>query len=92
MNIKILDCTLRDGGFINDFNWSKKFVNSYFKLINKLPLEIIEVGYWKQRNKSSNLFYNIDEEYLYSIKKKNSQKNSCHRRFSLSIKGYFKFS
>lgn len=68
--INILDCTLRDGGFTNDFNWKENFVNEYFKLTNKIPLSYVEVGYWKQKNKSKNKFYNIKEEDLVKFKKK----------------------
>ena len=58
--MKIIDCTLRDGGFTCDFNWSKRFYNDYFKLTNYLDIDYVEVGYWQQKNKSRNLFYNID--------------------------------
>jgi hypothetical protein len=28
--MKILDCTLRDGGFVNNFNWNIEFAKRYF--------------------------------------------------------------
>ena len=37
--MKIIDCTLRDGGFTFDFNWSKNFYFDYFKLTNFLNVE-----------------------------------------------------
>ncbi len=39
---RILDCTLRDGGFTNDFNWSESFVNDYFKAINSVPVDMLK--------------------------------------------------
>jgi 4-hydroxy 2-oxovalerate aldolase len=44
-NYKILDCTLRDGGYINNWNFSDNFVNKYFKMINILPIEYVEIGF-----------------------------------------------
>ncbi len=43
--MKILDCTLRDGGYYNNWDFSDKHVNTYFSNINKLPIEYIEIGY-----------------------------------------------
>ena len=31
--MKILDATLRDGGFVNDFNWNFDFARKYYDLI-----------------------------------------------------------
>ncbi|MDC3177413.1 hypothetical protein OA960_02690 [Pelagibacteraceae bacterium] len=83
---KILDCTLRDGGFTNNFNWTNSFVNDYFKVINSLPVEFVEVGYWKQENKSSNKFYNINETDLIKFKKNCKKKISIMNDFHYCIK------
>ena len=34
-NLTILDCTLRDGGYYNNWNFSKDFINDYLKTIYK---------------------------------------------------------
>ncbi len=44
MKIKVLDCTLRDGGFINDWNFGKYAINNIFSRLVKSGIEIIEVG------------------------------------------------
>lgn len=49
-NIKILDCTLRDGGYYTDWDFSKDIVNNYIQATNSLPIDYLELGY---RNKSS---------------------------------------
>ena len=58
-SVKILDCTLRDGGFTNDFNWSKKFQNQYFKTVNSLPLEFVENNGMHFYNTSSPLLFHF---------------------------------
>lgn len=51
---KILDCTLRDGGYYTQWDFDSNIVESYIHAMNNLPIDYIEVGY---RN-------NIDKDYL----------------------------
>jgi 4-hydroxy 2-oxovalerate aldolase len=62
--LKIIDVTLRDGGFVNDFNWDLKQAKSHVNAMADIGVHIIELGYWKQTEKSSNPFYNMDENTL----------------------------
>lgn len=43
--MKILDCTLRDGGYYTSWNFNKQIVENYFKSLNNLPVEYLEIGY-----------------------------------------------
>lgn len=43
--MKILDCTLRDGGYYTNWDFDKNLVESYFTAMNNLPIDYIEVGY-----------------------------------------------
>jgi 4-hydroxy 2-oxovalerate aldolase len=65
--MKILDCTLRDGGFKNDFNWNLNFASRYYKLLSNFNISYIELGYWKQTSKSKNPFYNMGMDELEHI-------------------------
>lgn len=44
-NLKILDCTLRDGGYYTDWDFSPQVVDAYIDAMNKLPIDYLEVGY-----------------------------------------------
>ena len=46
--MQILDCTLRDGGYYTDWDFSDDIVNTYINGMNSLPVDYIELGY---RNK-----------------------------------------
>jgi 4-hydroxy 2-oxovalerate aldolase len=46
--IKILDCTLRDGGYYTNWDFEDAIVDSYISNLNALPIDYIELGY---RNK-----------------------------------------
>lgn len=45
---KILDCTLRDGGYYTNWDFDTPTVQSYIHAINRLPIDYVEIGY---RNK-----------------------------------------
>lgn len=45
LNFKILDCTLRDGGYYTNWDFDKSVVGKYLEAVNLLPIDYIEVGY-----------------------------------------------
>jgi len=44
---KLLDCTLRDGGYVNDWNFGEKSIRTIKENIEQSGIEIIEVGFLK---------------------------------------------
>jgi 4-hydroxy 2-oxovalerate aldolase len=44
-NIKVLDCTLRDGGYINDWNFGKEKSKIIVELLQKSDIDYIEIGF-----------------------------------------------
>lgn len=45
MKYKILDCTLRDGGYYTNWDFSPKLVRDYVSVSSALPIDYLEVGY-----------------------------------------------
>ncbi|MEN2400561.1 aldolase catalytic domain-containing protein [Flavobacterium sp. MC2016-06] len=43
--MKILDCTLRDGGYYTNWDFNQHLVDNYLTSLNDLPIEYLEVGY-----------------------------------------------
>jgi 4-hydroxy 2-oxovalerate aldolase len=43
--INLLDCTLRDGGYYNDWDFDPKLINSYLKAMVALPADMVEIGF-----------------------------------------------
>lgn len=41
----ILDCTLRDGGYYTNWDFTEKKTDTYFRAMNTLPIEYVEIGY-----------------------------------------------
>ncbi len=65
--MKIVDVTLRDGGFVCDFDWGLEYAINHIKTMVEIGVNIIELGYWKQNSKSKNQFYNMNEELLEKL-------------------------
>ncbi|MFN3840954.1 MAG: aldolase catalytic domain-containing protein, partial [Cyclobacteriaceae bacterium] len=43
--VKILDCTFRDGGYYTNWDFEPKLVDVYIQSLNSLPIDYIEIGY-----------------------------------------------
>lgn len=43
--LKILDCTLRDGGYYTNWDFDTNVVDAYIQAMNNLPIDYLEVGY-----------------------------------------------
>lgn len=48
-NIKLLDCTLRDGGYINDWKFGHDNIVSIFERVVDAGIDIIEIGFLDDR-------------------------------------------
>ena len=42
---ELLDCTLRDGGYYNNWNFSKKLIQEYLNFIQTTKIKFIELGF-----------------------------------------------
>lgn len=72
--IKILDCTLRDGGYVNDWNFGKNVISNIAKSICDASVELIECGFLSKYKKSSidqSIFASIEEAENYFSKVNN---------------------
>lgn len=48
-SIQILDCTLRDGGFVNDWNFGLGSMKSIISRLDKAGIDMIEIGFIDER-------------------------------------------
>ena len=54
--IKVLDCTLRDGGLVNNFNFTDEFVKELYQANVKAGVDYMEFGY-----KASKEMFDVDK-------------------------------
>jgi 4-hydroxy 2-oxovalerate aldolase len=43
--MKILDCTLRDGGYYTNWDFDQGLIDTYIASFNNLPIDYLEIGY-----------------------------------------------
>ena len=60
-NIKILDCTLRDGGYVNNWNFKEKNIKFIVNNLVNAGCDYIECGFLKQAD------YNPDKSWFQSF-------------------------
>lgn len=71
--INILDCTLRDGGYVNDFNFGYAVIKDIVQKLSKASIDIVECGFLKSGafDNDKSLFGSVE-----SIKNAIGYKNS----------------
>lgn len=79
--IKILDCTLRDGGYVNDWEFGKNNILTIIDNLSKAKIEYIECGFLKtcHYNENKTLFDSIE------ILNKHFLKNDTKTKYALMI-------
>jgi 4-hydroxy 2-oxovalerate aldolase len=67
-NFKVLDCTLRDGGYYNNWNFSIDLIKSYLASINRTNIDLVEIGFKSNiKDKTIGLTGNINDGFLKSL-------------------------
>jgi len=67
--IKLLDCTLRDGGYYNNWDFSKDLVNDYLKAISDSGIRYVEIGFRSlKENKLNGPNFFSRDNYLNILK------------------------
>lgn len=63
MNIQVLDCTLRDGGYVNDWNFGRQTIKAILDKLEQANIDIIECGFLTGmvQDKNTSLFGSPDE-------------------------------
>jgi len=54
-NIKLLDCTLRDGGYINNWNFGEKSIKKVIEKLSQSNIDIIECGFIRDKEFDNNV-------------------------------------
>ncbi len=74
-DVKLLDCTLRDGGYVNDWNFGHSTITYVFERLVKAGINIIEIGF-------------LDERREFDVNRTIQPNTSCFDKiFSGCVKG-----
>lgn len=65
----LLDCTIRDGGYYNNWSFDEKLVFKYLELLREIDVDIIEIGYLNSiQRKSEGAFLTINNDMVITAK------------------------
>ena len=65
---KLLDCTLRDGGYYNNWDFPKNLVNEYLSTMSKVGIDYVEIGFRSFQSKDfKGPTWYTTESYLKSL-------------------------
>ncbi len=57
--IKVLDCTIRDGGLINNHDFDRRFVREVYKALSQAGVDYMEMGYKNSKELFSSKEYGL---------------------------------
>lgn len=84
--ILILDCTLRDGGYVNNNNFGYDNISKIISALNKSKIDIIECGYIKDDKKKYSK--DVTEYKSYEIFKEDQKENlNKNKKYTLMLLG-----
>jgi len=66
MNIKVLDCTLRDGGYVNNWMFPKSFTKDVVNSLANSSIDIVEIGYLVGPDSSRNVFGTVFSDITHA--------------------------
>ena len=73
LSCEIIDCTLRDGGYYNNWNFSKKLIDEYLFTLSKTKINNIEIGFLTiPYDSTKGITANCDKSFFNTIKIPNS--------------------
>ena len=64
---EILDCTIRDGGYLNNWDFDPKMVKDLYRQISRTGVDYIELGYRNPGRSSNGIWYHTSEELINEL-------------------------
>ena len=84
MKTKILDCTIRDGGYLNNWDFDEILVKDLYRSVSKSGTDYIEIGF-----RSSDKYFNSSEVGIWRFTPENIVeeiiKNNAGSKISLMV-------
>lgn len=78
--VEVLDCTLRDGGYVNNWAFGKKHISMISKNLSQSSIEYIEGGFLSQTKEC-----NEDQSIFPTIEAAEKYFSGCNNNIALMI-------
>ena len=79
-NIKVMDCTLRDGGYVNDWRFGRRCIEQTAKKLCQASIDYIECGFLSQTKTTS-----AEQSVFKSIEEANTVFAGCAKNIALMV-------
>jgi len=66
-NLEILDCTIRDGGYLNNWDFDKKIVKELYRNLSRAGVDYIEIGFRHVQGKDVGIWVSTPEELIHEL-------------------------
>ena len=57
--MKILDCTIRDGGYTNEWKFKDKFVKEVYRAVSDANIDFMELGFINKKSSGRGVWDHI---------------------------------
>ena len=64
---EILDCTIRDGGYLNNWDFDRKIVKELCRNLSRTGVDIIEIGFRNKPKPGTGLWYSVPEDVINDL-------------------------
>lgn len=65
--IQIVDCTIRDGGYVNNWEFDVKMVKELYRHMSKSGVDFIELGYRNKPSPATGIWMSVSEDLLLDL-------------------------
>jgi 4-hydroxy 2-oxovalerate aldolase len=73
LKFEVLDCTIRDGGYLNNWNFDIRMVKDFYRNISKTGVDIIELGFRNRpQGRDMGLWYSVSDDLVNEVMKGSS--------------------
>lgn len=62
--LKVLDCTMRDGGYYTSWSFETELVNEYLKAMEKSKVDAVEIGFRSPPKKEGGRFAKVSDYFI----------------------------
>ena len=67
LSIQVLDCTIRDGGYLNEWDFSPQMVRDVYRRLSQAGIDYFEIGF-RDAKGSTPLWRRCPEDELVKVK------------------------
>lgn len=82
-NIKLLDCTLRDGGYVNEWDFGKDTISKISRKLITAGIDIVECGYLSTKNSGDEGVARYSS--IEDVKRAYAKTKSAHQEYAVMI-------